>query len=169
MSLTLKKEACDYPEDYFLNKGDTAYSSWWLQECNVDSLCYWNGWCHAWSWEEDSNAITNQLKINGIASLQDEFKTIGSLFYERIDLNNSNRLMRANRSMPDYGTPYSKLFRKAPIKKRPFENYSGGLTKEREIDLWSNQIKASGIINDGKWMLVWMLDPYCRFFVIKLL
>jgi len=98
----------------------------------VDSLCYGMDDAMPDPDEKIRMRLQNQLEINGIASLQDELKQLDPLFYEEIDLNNSNRLMRAIEVCLITGTPYSTL-RKGTIKKRPFEIIRVGLEKEREL------------------------------------
>jgi tRNA dimethylallyltransferase len=120
----------------------------------VDALCYGMDDAMPDPDEKIRMRLQNQLEIHGIESLQDELKQLDPVFYEEIDLNNSNRLMRAIEVCLITGTPYSTL-RKGTIKKRPFEIIRIGLEKEREliydrINQRVDLMMENGLLNEVK-------------------
>jgi tRNA dimethylallyltransferase len=98
----------------------------------VDALCYGMDDAMPDPDEKIRTRLQNQLDTTGIKSLQNELKQLDPIFYEEIDLKNSNRLIRAIEVCLLTGQTYSSL-RKGKVKKRPFEIIRVGLEKERSL------------------------------------
>lgn len=85
---------------------------------------------------EIKEGVREQLEIDltekGIAYLQLELKNKDPLYYEKVDLNNPRRLIRALEVIRSSGKPYSS-FRKVMNTKRDFNTVFIGLTADREI------------------------------------
>lgn len=85
---------------------------------------------------EVSLDIRNQLNIeldeNGIESLQEELKQKDPTYFEKVDIHNPHRLIRALEICRGSGKTYSS-FLKQEITKRNFETIFIGLIAEREI------------------------------------
>jgi len=85
---------------------------------------------------EIKEGVREQLEIDltekGIAYLQLELKNKDPLYYEKVDLNNPRRLIRALEVIRSSGKPYSS-FRKGMNTKRDFNTVFIGLTADREI------------------------------------
>ncbi|GGW43214.1 tRNA (adenosine(37)-N6)-dimethylallyltransferase MiaA [Arenibacter certesii] len=75
----------------------------------------------------------NQILLKkGISSLQDQLKTLDPVYYEKVDLNNPHRLIRALEICIGSGHPYSSfLNRERPI--REFQTITVGLEADRKI------------------------------------
>jgi len=74
--------------------------------------------------------LTNNLKKNGIADIQNLLKKLDFIHYEKADLSNPHRIIRALEVCLLTGKPYSS-FRKNTAKKRNFNILKIGLTVER--------------------------------------
>ena len=98
----------------------------------VDALCYGMDDAMPDPDENIRTRLNNQLETKGIESLQEELKALDPVFYQEIDLKNSNRLMRAIEVCLITGQPYS-ILRKGVVKLRPFNIVRIGLEKERAI------------------------------------
>ncbi|MBV8389714.1 MAG: tRNA (adenosine(37)-N6)-dimethylallyltransferase MiaA [Mucilaginibacter sp.] len=81
-------------------------------------------------------AIREQLNQKfaelGIGYLQDKLKAVDPDYYEQVDLNNPQRLIRALEVFEATGKPFSS-YRKATINRRSFESIKIGLNLAREI------------------------------------
>lgn len=76
--------------------------------------------------------LNNILQNEGIEALQDQLKVLDKEFYDKVDLKNPNRLIRAIEVCLITGEPYSTL-RKNTVKERPFEIERFVLNRDREI------------------------------------
>lgn len=63
--------------------------------------------------------------------MQQQLKILDPLYYEKVDLNNTHRVMRALEVCIGSGEPYSSFLTK-PRKKRPFNTIKIGVTAERQ-------------------------------------
>jgi tRNA dimethylallyltransferase len=81
-------------------------------------------------------AIRQQLQKEyddkGIENLQQQLKALDPLYYEKVDLNNTHRVMRALEVCIGSGESYSSFLTK-PRKKRPFNIIKVGITAARQI------------------------------------
>lgn len=89
----------------------------------------------------------------GLAYLQAELSRLDPLYYQQVDLNNPQRLMRALEVCIATGQPYSS-FRKKKKANRPFQVIKIGLNRDREelyqrIDLRMDQMIADGLFEEA--------------------
>ncbi|MGJ8743168.1 tRNA (adenosine(37)-N6)-dimethylallyltransferase MiaA [Polaribacter sp.] len=76
--------------------------------------------------------LTNQLKVEGIESLQNQLKELDLETFNTIAIDNPHRVIRALEICIGSGTPYS-TFKNKPKKPRNFTSIKIGLTADREI------------------------------------
>ena len=76
--------------------------------------------------------LNAELAENGIEALQRELKEKDPIYFEKVDIHNRHRLVRALEICRGTGKPYSS-FLKRESTKRNFETIFIGLTAEREI------------------------------------
>jgi len=76
--------------------------------------------------------LNQKLKDFGITSLQTKLKELDETYYNKVDLNNSHRLIRALEICMGTGKPYSS-FLNQPKKPRNFKTFTIGLTADREL------------------------------------
>lgn len=76
--------------------------------------------------------LNSFVQENGLETLKEELKNKDREFYNQIDLNNPQRLIRAIEVIRITGKKYSELRRKQH-KKRPFEIVKFGISHDREI------------------------------------
>lgn len=114
----------------------------------IDSLCYGMDEGMPDPDKTIRERLNNDLKIEGIVSLQNHLLKLDPEFYQKIDLNNANRLIRAIEVCLITGKTYTSL-RKGTIKKRPFEIIRIGLEMERnELYQRINQ-RVDLMLSDG--------------------
>ncbi|WP_438424467.1 tRNA (adenosine(37)-N6)-dimethylallyltransferase MiaA [Aquimarina macrocephali] len=75
--------------------------------------------------------LQEEYNNKGIENLQQQLKVLDPLYYEKVDLNNTHRVMRALEVCIGSGAPYSSFLTK-PRKKRPFNTIKIGITAERQ-------------------------------------
>lgn len=75
--------------------------------------------------------LNDLYKKDGITCLQNKLKTVDPVFFDEVDLNNSQRLIRALEVHEVTGKPFSQ-FRNKIKKQRPFNIIQIGLNTERE-------------------------------------
>ena len=78
------------------------------------------------------NIINSILKTDGIEGLQKLLKELDISYYNKVDLSNPQRLIRALEVCLTTGKPYSD-FRKGRIKKRDFNTIKIGINTSREL------------------------------------
>lgn len=76
--------------------------------------------------------LTERLNTEGIKSLQEQLKVLDPITYEKIALDNPQRVSRALEICIGSGKPYSS-FLNHKKNKRPFTTISVGITAEREL------------------------------------
>ncbi len=76
-------------------------------------------------------AVTDRLKTEGLASLQEELRRLDPIVCSEIDMNNPQRVMRALEVCITSGKSYSDL-KKNVAKQRPFNIVKIGLQRDRE-------------------------------------
>jgi tRNA dimethylallyltransferase len=76
--------------------------------------------------------LNNQLKNEGLDSLQKQLKALDKASYNTIAIDNPHRIIRALEICIGTGKPYSSFLNKDK-KKRNFETITVGLTAEREV------------------------------------
>lgn len=93
----------------------------------------------------------------GISALQDKLKVTDFTYYNQVDLNNPQRLIRALEVYEGTGQPYSS-FRKGSLQQRPFISIKIGLDMPREelyerINKRVDIMISSGLVDEVKQLL----------------
>lgn len=104
--------------------------------------------------EEIRNKINLLLKTDGIEGLQKLLKELDINYYNKVDLQNPQRLSRALEVCLTTGKPYSEL-RKGKIKKRNFNIIKVGINTSREllydrINKRVDEMMKDGLLNEVK-------------------
>lgn len=104
--------------------------------------------------EEIRNKINLLLKTHGIEGLQKLLKELDINYYNKVDLQNPQRLSRALEVCLTAGKPYSEL-RKGKIKKRNFNIIKVGINTSREllyerINKRVDEMMKAGLLNEVK-------------------
>ncbi|MDO9184527.1 MAG: tRNA (adenosine(37)-N6)-dimethylallyltransferase MiaA [Bacteroidia bacterium] len=104
--------------------------------------------------EEIRNKINLLLKTDGIEGLQTLLKELDINYYNKVDLQNPQRLSRALEVCLTTGKPYSEL-RKGKIKKRNFNIIKVGINTSREllydrINKRVDEMMKDGLLNEVK-------------------
>jgi len=73
-----------------------------------------------------------EFESEGISSIQERLRIADPLYYEQVDLNNAQRVIRALEVFETSGQPYSS-FRKSGSGERPFQIIKFGLGMDREV------------------------------------
>lgn len=77
-------------------------------------------------------SLNQELQENGMQSLQEQLKQLDPIYYEKVDLDNPHRLIRALEVCIGSGLPYSSFIGQ-PKPPRPFQTITVGITADREI------------------------------------
>lgn len=98
--------------------------------------------------------LNKKLENEGIEALQKQLKSLDPEFYEKVDLNNSKRLLRAIEVCLISGKTFTS-FRKGIHKKRPFNILRIGLKIDREklyerINRRVDEMIAKGLVEEVK-------------------
>lgn len=96
---------------------------------------------------------------HGIKYLQDELKSIDPIYYDEVDKNNPQRLIRALEVYEATGKPFSD-FRNRVNKKRPFNIIKIGLNSDRQSLYQNINNRVDIMINQGLIQEVKNLIPY---------
>ncbi len=104
--------------------------------------------------EEIRSTLKKRFDDEGIESLQQELKVLDPVYFEKVDIQNKHRVMRALEVCIGSGKPYSSFINKSP-KKRPFHIIKIGLTAEREIiyeriNQRVDLMMEAGLLNEAK-------------------
>jgi tRNA dimethylallyltransferase len=103
--------------------------------------------------------LIDDFQQKGIAFLQEKLKAADPVYYDRVDLNNPQRLIRALEVFESTGKPYSS-FRKAETNARPFRAIKFGINLSREILYERINRRVDEMINQGLVNEVRSLIPY---------
>ena len=76
--------------------------------------------------------LNKEFEENGIIFLQEKLKIADPHYYEQVDLNNPQRMIRALQIFESTGKPFSS-YRKSALNKRPFKAIKLGLNLSREV------------------------------------
>jgi tRNA dimethylallyltransferase len=76
--------------------------------------------------------LNHELTQKGIEPLQDELKLTDPVYYNEVDINNPQRIIRALEVFRQTGMPFSS-YRKATVNDRPFNILKIGLDMPREV------------------------------------
>ncbi|MGF7079895.1 tRNA (adenosine(37)-N6)-dimethylallyltransferase MiaA [Mucilaginibacter sp. UYCu711] len=103
--------------------------------------------------------LNTEFALKGIAALQDELKTADPAYYDEVDLQNPQRIIRALEVYRSTGKPFSS-FRKSTINKRPFDTLKIGLDLPRAVLYDRINQRVDEMIKDGLVEEVKELIPY---------
>lgn len=92
--------------------------------------------------------LNSELQIKGIETLQNELKKVDPAYFEKVDIHNPHRLVRALEIFRATGKPYSSFLKKESAN-RNFETVFIGLTSEREIIYNRINLRVDTMIEDG--------------------
>ncbi len=92
--------------------------------------------------------LNQKLEHEGIEGLQQELKDKDPVYYERVDLMNPHRLIRALEICISTGSPYSSFLKKNTVK-RSFETIYVGITADREIIYDRINLRVDQMIHNG--------------------
>ncbi|NNE77948.1 MAG: tRNA (adenosine(37)-N6)-dimethylallyltransferase MiaA [Pricia sp.] len=103
--------------------------------------------------------LNQKLADKGIVALQKELKKYDPMYYNRVDLENPHRLIRALEVSIGTGKPYSSFLSKE-IKNRPFETVTIGLDADRQhiynrINKRVDRMVEMGLVAEAK-----ALEPF---------
>jgi len=98
--------------------------------------------------------LNNKYAEKGISYLQEKLKLTDPEYYQQVDINNPQRLIRALEVFESSGQPFSS-FRKKDLQQRPFNIIKIGLLHPREklyerINLRVDQMVADGLVDEVK-------------------
>lgn len=93
-------------------------------------------------------SLEDQLKTDGIESLRAQLRLLDPEHYDKVDLKNSQRVLKAVEVCLQTGRPYSS-FRTNPQKVRPFKTIKIGLNLPREILYERINARVDRMINQG--------------------
>jgi tRNA dimethylallyltransferase len=108
---------------------------------------------------EIRDRLNREMDEKGIASLQEKLKTADPSYYEQVDLNNPQRLIRALEVYESTGIPFSS-FRKGTTIPRPFRVIKIGIDMPRDIlyqrinQRVDNMIRQ-GLVDEVRSLLPW--------------
>jgi tRNA dimethylallyltransferase len=103
--------------------------------------------------------LIEELESKGIGYLQERLRLTDPVYHSQVDLNNSQRVIRALEVFESSGTPYS-FFRKSGSGERPFQIVKIGLGLEREVLYERINGRVDEMIRRGLVDEAWSLLPY---------
>jgi tRNA dimethylallyltransferase len=103
--------------------------------------------------------LNDEFARTGIMALQDELKTADPAYYNEVDLNNPQRIIRALEVYRSTGQPFSS-FRKSTVNQRPFNILKIGLDLPREVLYDRINQRVDAMVKDGLIEEVKTLIPY---------
>lgn len=103
--------------------------------------------------------LNQELVDEGISSLQERLKIADPVYYDQVDLNNPQRIIRALEVFETTGRPFSS-YRKSTINKRPFNIIRLGLNLPRaalynRINRRVDDMITGGLVKEVKSLLPW--------------
>ena len=108
---------------------------------------------------EIRNELNTHYQVQGIAYLQTKLKDLDPIQYERMDIQNPQRMLRALEVCIASGKPYSSFLNKKKIL-RDFTNLTMGLTAEREVVYERINRRVELMLEDGLLIEAQRLFPY---------
>lgn len=103
--------------------------------------------------------LNQEYKNNGITWLQERLRSADAVYYDQVDLNNPQRLIRALEVFESTGKPFSS-YRKATTNNRPFKSIKIGLDLPREILYQRIDHRVDEMVKQGLIQEVHSLLPY---------
>jgi tRNA dimethylallyltransferase len=101
--------------------------------------------------------LNQELEEKGIVSLQEKLKLVDPVYYDEVDLDNPQRIIRALEVFESSGKPFSS-YRRAVVNKRPFHMVKLALKLPREV-LYNHinervdVMVQQGLLNEAKALL----------------
>ena len=92
--------------------------------------------------------LNRAFKEQGITCLQEKLRSVDPVYYQQVDLNNPQRLIRALEVALSTGKPFSS-YRTAAINKRPFRCLKIGLNLPREILYERINQRVDNMVKEG--------------------
>lgn len=92
--------------------------------------------------------LNQRLEVEGIESLQKQLRQLDPIHYDRVDLENPHRLVRALEVCLGTGKPYSS-FLKGKIQKRFFSSITVGLAADRKVIYERIDKRVDHMIEEG--------------------
>lgn len=92
--------------------------------------------------------LNEELLVNGIESLQKELKEKDPAYFQKVDIHNPHRVIRALEICRSTQKPYSSFLKKGTIK-RPFDTVYIGLSAERETVYQRINQRVDTMISEG--------------------
>ncbi len=92
--------------------------------------------------------LQKEYENSGIESLQHKLKALDPKYYDKVDLQNTHRVMRALEVCLTSGKPYSS-FLTAPKKDRPFNIIKIGITADRKVIYDRINLRADIMVKEG--------------------
>ena len=108
---------------------------------------------------EVRNELNTHYQVQGIAYLQTKLKDLDPIQYERMDIQNPQRMLRALEVCIASGKPYSSFLNKKKIL-RDFANVTIGLTAEREVVYERINRRVELMLEEGLLIEAQRLFPY---------
>lgn len=103
--------------------------------------------------------LQKAYKEDGIVYLQNQLKKLDPVYYEKVDIHNTHRVMRALEICISTNKPYSSFITQ-PKKKRPFKIIKIGITAERPIIYDRINQRVDIMVEEGLLTEVKSLYPY---------
>ena len=108
---------------------------------------------------EVRNELNTHYQVQGIAYLQTKLKDLDPIQYERMDIQNPQRMLRALEVCIASGKPYSSFLNKKKIL-RDFANVTIGITAEREVVYERINRRVELMLEEGLLIEAQRLFPY---------
>ena len=108
---------------------------------------------------EVKNELNTHYQVQGIAYLQTKLKDLDPIQYERMDIQNPQRMLRALEVCIASGKPYSSFLNKKKIL-RDFANVTIGITAEREVVYERINRRVELMLEEGLLIEAQRLFPY---------
>src|SRR6185437_12354032 len=106
--------------------------------------------------------LNKEFNDKGITALQERLKIVDPEYFEQVDINNRQRVIRALEVFESTGKPFSS-FRKSAVNRRPFNIVKIGLTLPRDILYARINGRVDDMIAQGLLEEVKSLLPYRHF------
>jgi tRNA dimethylallyltransferase len=103
--------------------------------------------------------LNDELIEKGLSWLQEKLKLADPLYYEQVDLDNPQRVIRALEVFESTGKPYSS-YRKSAVNRRPFNIIKFGLNLPREVLYQRINQRVDDMVKQGLVEEVRTLLPY---------
>lgn len=93
--------------------------------------------------------LNEELAKKGITSLQEQLKALDPDYYNKVDLNNPHRLIRALEVCLGTSAPFSSFLKQSNTSKRPFHTVTLGISAAREIIYDRINLRVDLMMDEG--------------------